>query len=70
MVAAYPLVATIGAAVNVTMVTYDGLACIGVSTDDRCVEDHTELVEDLRWGFELVTGDLVGPTDRYSRKAP
>ena len=67
MVAAYPLVATIGAAVNVTMVTYDGLACIGVSTDDRCVIDHAELVEDLRWGFELVTGDVVGPADRYSK---
>mgnify|MGYP000243420324 CR=1 FL=1 len=26
MVAAYPLVATIGAAVNITMVTYDGTA--------------------------------------------
>ncbi len=67
MVAAFPLVATIGAAVNVTMVTYDGSACIGISTDDRCVVDHGELVEDLRWGFELVTGDVVGPADRYSR---
>jgi diacylglycerol O-acyltransferase len=67
MVAAYPLVATIGAAVNVTMVTYDGSACIGISTDDRCVQDPSELIEDLRWGFELVTGDVVGPADRYSR---
>lgn len=67
MVAAYPLVATIGAAVNVTMVTYDGSACIGISTDDRCVQDPSELIEDLRWGFELVTGDVVGPADRYRR---
>lgn len=66
MVAAFPLVATIGAAVNVTMVTYDGRACIGVSTDDRSVPDHLELLEDLRWGFELVTGDVVGPADRYA----
>ena len=69
MVAAFPLVATIGAAVNVTMVTYDGSACIGVSTDDRSVLDHGELVEDLRWGFELVTGDVVGPADRYAGRA-
>lgn len=69
MVAAFPLVATIGAAVNVTMVTYDGSACIGVSTDDRSVHDHAELVEDLRWGFESVTGDVVGPADRYSARA-
>lgn len=65
MVAAFPLVATIGAAVNVTMVTYDGSACIGVSSDDRSVPDHDELLEDLRWGFELITGDTVGPADRY-----
>lgn len=35
----YPLVATIGAAVNVTMVTYDGRAYIGISADDRAVPD-------------------------------
>jgi WS/DGAT/MGAT family acyltransferase len=65
MVAAFPLVATIGAAVNVTMVTYDGATCIGVSTDDRSIPNHAELLEDLRWGFELITGDVVGPADRY-----
>ncbi|MCF8531221.1 MAG: WS/DGAT domain-containing protein, partial [Candidatus Nanopelagicales bacterium] len=55
MIAAYPLVATIGAAINVTMVTYDGHAFIGVSTDDRAVKDHTELMHDLRAGFHAVT---------------
>ena len=39
MVGAYPLVATIGAAVNVTMVTYDGSAFVGLSADDRAVPD-------------------------------
>jgi hypothetical protein len=55
MIAAYPLVATIGAAVNVTMVTYDGHAFIGVSSDDRAIKDHTELMQDLRAGFYAVT---------------
>lgn len=55
MVAAYPLVATIGAAVNVTMVTYDGKAFIGVSTDDRAIPDHADLMHDLRAGFHAVT---------------
>jgi hypothetical protein len=55
MIAAYPLVATIGAAVNVTMVTYDGHAFIGVSSDDRAIKDHTELMQDLRAGFHAVT---------------
>lgn len=55
----YPLVATIGAAVNITMVTYDGDAYIGVSADDRAVTDPDDLVADLRAGFETVIG---GPT--------
>lgn len=55
MIAAYPLVATIGAAVNVTMVTYDGHAFVGVSSDDRAVKDPSELMHDLRAGFHAVT---------------
>lgn len=69
IVAAYPLVATIGAAVNVTMVTYDGRAFIGVSSDDRAVPDHTDLLEDLRAGFSEVTGGPVGPADPYDTGA-
>ncbi|MBU6243624.1 MAG: DUF1298 domain-containing protein [Actinomycetales bacterium] len=65
LVAAFPLVATIGAAVNITMVTYDGSAFIGVSCDDRAVPDHAELVEDLRGGFADVADIAVGPADRY-----
>jgi diacylglycerol O-acyltransferase / wax synthase len=66
MVAAYPLVATIGAAVNITMVTYDGRAFIGVSTDDRAVPDLASLVEDLRAGFTEITGVPCGAADRYA----
>ena len=68
MVAAYPLVATIGAAVNITMVTYDGTAFVGVSADDRAVSDLADLVEDLRSGFATVTGAPVGPADRYEAR--
>jgi hypothetical protein len=66
MVAAYPLVATIGAAANITMVTYDGRAFIGVSADDRAVPDVPALVEDLRTAFHEVTGAEIGPADRYA----
>jgi diacylglycerol O-acyltransferase len=66
MVAAYPLVATIGSAVNITMVTYDGTAFIGVSADDRAVNDLADLVEDLRSGFASVTGADVGAADPYA----
>jgi hypothetical protein len=67
MLAAYPLVATIGAAVNITMVTYDGGAFIGLSADDRAISDLDDLVEDIRMGFATVTDGPVGPADRYAR---
>lgn len=66
MLAAYPLVATTGAAVNITMVTYDGTAFVGVSTDDRAVTDLDALVEDLRAGFATVTSAPVGSANRYA----
>jgi WS/DGAT/MGAT family acyltransferase len=59
----YPLVATIGAAVNVTMVTYDGAAFVGISADDRAVPDLDDLVADMRSGFATVTESDVGPAD-------
>jgi diacylglycerol O-acyltransferase len=66
----YPLVATIGAAANVTMVTYDGSAFVGVSGDDRAVPDLSALVEDLRSGFATVTDAPVGPADPLSEGSP
>ena len=63
IVGMYPLVATIGAAVNITMVTYDGSAFIGISADERAVPDVHELVADLRSGFATVTGGAVGGED-------
>jgi diacylglycerol O-acyltransferase len=55
----YPLVATIGAAVNVTMLTYNGTASIGVSADDAAVSDPDLLVDALRQGFAHVVGHPV-----------
>ncbi len=66
MIAVYPLVATIGAAVNISMVTYDGAAYVGLSADDRAVSDLAELVEDIRSGFATVTGAPVGLADRFA----
>lgn len=63
VVGMYPLVATIGAAVSITMVTYDSVAFIGVSADDRAVPDLPELVHDLRLGFAEVTQAAVGGAD-------
>lgn len=57
VVSMYPLVATIGAAVNVTMVTYCGTCYLGISTDDRAVGDPAELLDDMRAGFADVVGE-------------
>lgn len=67
VVGMYPLVATIGAAVNITMVTYDGSAFIGVSADDRAIADLDDLLDDVRSGFATVTGHPVGPADPVAR---
>ncbi len=55
----YPLVGTIGAAINVTMLTYNGVASVGISTDDAAVDDRDELVRSLRYGFREVIGAPV-----------
>jgi len=70
MIAAYPLVATIGAAVNITMVTYDGKAFIGLSADEQAVHDIGEFTQDVRMGFAEVTGVEPGPADRFAAPNP
>ena len=62
----YPLVATIGAAVNVTMLTYNGIASVGVSTDDAAVSDPDILLEALRQGFADAIGEHVPATTPMS----
>lgn len=53
----YPLVGTIGAAINVTMLTYNGTANVGISSDDAAVGDRAQLIDSLRHGF----GEVIGP---------
>ena len=63
----YPLVGTIGAAINVTMLTYEGTASVGVSTDDAAVEDREALIESLRSGFGEVIGTAALAGDPLTR---
>lgn len=55
----YPLVGTIGTAINITMLTYEGVASVGISSDDAAVDDKPELIDSLRYGFERVIGKPV-----------
>ena len=61
IVGTWPLVATGGGAANITMVTYDGTAFLGISTDDKAIADPAAFLEDLRSGFAEVIGAPVGP---------
>ena len=63
----YPLVGTIGSAINVTMLTYDGVASVGISSDDAAVTDRAQLINSLRHGFTEVVGDAVLPGNPLTR---
>ncbi|MGZ8765689.1 MAG: wax ester/triacylglycerol synthase domain-containing protein [Acidimicrobiia bacterium] len=56
----YPFGPTIGAALNVTLLSYCGTCNVGVNTDTGAVPDPDALVECLREGFEEIL-DLGGP---------
>jgi hypothetical protein len=45
---------TIGAALNVTLLSYNGTCCVGVTTDTAAVPDAGVLVDCLAEGFEEV----------------
>jgi len=52
---------TIGAALNVTLVSYDGACYIGVNTDTGAIPDGDAMIECLREGFDEVAqiGELT-----------
>ena len=49
------------------MLTYEGTASVGVSTDDAAVEDRDALVESLRSGFREVIGTAALAGDPLTR---
>lgn len=55
----YPFGPTIGASVNITLLSYVDRCCIGISCDTAAVPDGPVLVDCLREGFEEVL-DLIG----------
>ena len=59
----YPMVSTIGAAVNVTLLSYAGLASVGLSTDDAAVHDRELFARCMGEGFAEVVGRPIMPAD-------
>ena len=56
VLALYPFGPTIGAALNVTLLSYCGTCHLGVNTDTGAVPDPDVLLECLRDGFEEILG--------------
>jgi len=58
---------TIGAALNATLLSYDGACCVGVTIDTDAVADADLLLDCIRQGFDEVValargvGEAVGP---------
>ncbi len=67
VVAMYPMAGTIGAATNVTLLSYNGSAGIGVSMDDAAIPDRALFAECLGLGFAEVVGHPVAPSDPLQR---
>jgi WS/DGAT/MGAT family acyltransferase len=63
---------TIGAALNATLISYDGECCVGVNIDTDAVDDPAVMIDCLRQGFDEVLGLSDGTTagsDPRPRKA-
>jgi diacylglycerol O-acyltransferase / wax synthase len=61
--AMYPLTATVGAATNITLLSYAGNAGIGISMDDAAIPDRELFVECIGAGFAEVVGHPVHASD-------
>jgi diacylglycerol O-acyltransferase / wax synthase len=61
--AMYPLTATVGAATNITLLSYAGNAGIGISMDDAAIPDRDLFVECIAAGFAEVVGHPVQASD-------
>lgn len=72
MVAFYPFGPTIGAATNITLMSYDGTCCIGVNLDTGAVRDPELFMQCLREGFDevLALGDESDARDRHDPEHP
>jgi WS/DGAT/MGAT family acyltransferase len=58
-----PFGPTIGASVNMTLLSYDGTCCVGVTVDTAAVPDHDVFLQCLREGFDevLALGGAYAP---------
>lgn len=63
VLAMYPMVGTVGAATNITLLSYDGTAFIGVATDDAAIPDRGLFARCLGEGFAELLGHPIAASD-------
>ncbi len=63
VLAMYPMVGTIGAATNITLLSYAGRAGLGISMDDAAIPDRELFVACMGAGLAEVVGHPVTPSD-------
>ena len=66
VLAMYPLMATVGAASNITLLSYNGKAGLGIAMDDAAIPDQAEFIQCLAEGFAEVLGHDVQVKDPLS----
>ena len=57
--AIYPMTGTIGAATNITLLSYNGNAGVGISMDDAAITDRALFIESMGRGFAEVVGHEI-----------
>ena len=67
VMAMYPMTGTIGAATNITLLSYNGNAGLGISMDDAAIPDRALFIESMGQGFAEVVGHPVPPSDPLAR---
>ncbi len=63
VLAMYPLMSTVGAATNITLLSYAGNGGIGISMDDAAIPDRDLFAQSICDGFAEVVGHPVHPSD-------
>jgi len=63
VLAMYPLMSTVGAATNITLLSYAGNGGVGISMDDAAIPDRDLFAQSICDGFAEVVGHPVHPSD-------
>jgi WS/DGAT/MGAT family acyltransferase len=65
----YPFGPVPGSAVMVTLISHDGMCCIGVNADGRAIPDTARFLDCLRSGFDEVTALADTPSTKGAPEA-